>query len=274
MQQNELSMRSAGVSPLKTLLDHIVVYSSLVLLGSICLAWSLIALPLYLVLPRRLGTIIGRFGIMAGFRLYALSLTAMGAYRLDLSALDALRDESRLILAPNHPSLIDALLILTRHRNMVCVMKSELARSVFLGPGSRLARYIRNDSARLMIKGAIEQLRGGCVLMLFPEGTRTVNVPINRCTASIGIIAKHAQVPVQTLIIETDSPYLAKGSPLLRAPILPITYRIRLGRRFEPPTDTAQFARELEQYYAAELGSALQTRWLSLQTPAEGVRVQ
>jgi 1-acyl-sn-glycerol-3-phosphate acyltransferase len=35
-----------------------------------------------------------------------------------------LRGGPPLILAPNHPALIDALLILTRHPNLVCVMKS------------------------------------------------------------------------------------------------------------------------------------------------------
>jgi Tat protein secretion system quality control protein TatD with DNase activity len=80
--------------------------------------------------------------------------------------------------------------------------------------------------------------------------------------ASVGLIAKHAAVPVQTLIIETDSPYLSKHWPLFRRPTLPITYRVRLGRRFAPPADVAAFTAELDAYYRSELGNALQTRWL------------
>jgi 1-acyl-sn-glycerol-3-phosphate acyltransferase len=166
------------------------------------------------------------------------------------------------ILAPNHPCLIDALLILTRHPNLVCVMKSELMRNVFLGSGSRLARYVRNDSSRQMVKESVAHLREGGVLLLFPEGTRTVRDPINSLVGSVGLISKHAAVPVQTLIIETDSPFLSKGWPLFKRPTLPVTYRVRLGTRFDPPADVAAFTAELDRYFRKELAGAMQSRWL------------
>ena len=133
---------------LKIPYEYFALYSSLTLLGLICLTWSVFALPLYFILPRRLGTAVGRRGIMTGFSLYAWSLSMTRAYRLDLRDIDSLKAGPPVILAPNHPCLIDALLILTRHPNLVCVMKSELMRNVFLGSGSRLARYVRNDSSR------------------------------------------------------------------------------------------------------------------------------
>ena len=237
---------------LKSVYDTVAMYAMLILLGIICLLWSVISLPLH-ALPRRQGTAAGRFGIMGGFRLYSWFLSLSGAYRLDLRAIDALRDGPPVILAPNHPSLIDALLILTRHPNVACVMKGALMSNLFLGPGSRLARYIRSDMPRQMIKEAVADLREGGVLLLFPEGTRTTRAPLNPLTASVGVIAKHACVPVQTLIIETDSPYLSKGWPLFRRPHLPITYRVRLGKRFDPPTDVAAFMVALEQEYTLQL---------------------
>jgi 1-acyl-sn-glycerol-3-phosphate acyltransferase len=248
--------------PLKILYEHFALYSSLTLLGLICLSWSVCALPLYFLLPRRIGTAVGRRGIMSGFRLYAWSLSATRTYHLDLRDVDSLRGGPPLILAPNHPCLIDALLILTRHPNIVCVMKSALMRNVFLGSGSRLARYVRNDSSRQMVKESVWHLREGGILLLFPEGTRTTRPPINPLVGSVGLIAKHANVPVQTLVIETDSPYLSKGWPLFRRPALPITYRVRLGKRFDPPTDVPAFTAELDRYYRQALEGALQSRWL------------
>jgi 1-acyl-sn-glycerol-3-phosphate acyltransferase len=186
----------------------------------------------------------------------------MRAYRLDLTAIDVLRDGPALILAPNHPCMIDALLILTRHPNLACVMKSDVLGNVFLGSGARLARYICNDSPVQMIREAVADLQRGGVLLLFPEGTRSIQAPLNALKASIGVIAKQAAVPVQTLIIETDSPYLSKGWPLLRRPRLPITYRVRLGRRFEPPADVRAFMAELDSHYRDELSGALQCGWL------------
>lgn len=247
---------------LRTLYEYLALYASLTLLGAICLCWSLVALPLLVGLPRRWGAAVGRRGIMAGFRLYAWSLSIMRWYHLDLQAIDALRRGPALILAPNHPCLIDALLILTRHPNIVCVMKAELMNNLFLGAGSRLAGYVRNASPRQMVKESVAHLREGSLLLLFPEGTRTTRPPLNPLGASVGLIAKHAAVPVQTLVIETDSPYLGKGWPLFRRPRLPITYRVRLGRRFPPPRDVAAFTTELDAYYRSELRSTLQPRWL------------
>src|SRR5271155_2959817 len=247
---------------LKIIYEYFALYSSLTLLGLICLTWTVFALPLYFLLPRRIGTAIGRRGIMTGFRLYAWSLSVTRAYRLDLRDIDSLRGGPPVILAPNHPCLIDALLILTRHPNIVCVMKSALMRNVFLGSGSRLARYVRNDSSRPMVKESVAHLLEGGVLLLFPEGTRTTRQPINALVGSVGLIAKHAHVPVQTLVIETDSPFLSKGWPLFRRPELPIIYRVRLGKRFDPPADVAAFTVELDQYYRRALDGALQSRWL------------
>jgi 1-acyl-sn-glycerol-3-phosphate acyltransferase len=250
--------------PLKIIHEYLALYCSLTLLAIICLTWSLCALPLYVVLPRRTGAAVGRRGIMLVFRLYAWVLSATGWYRLDLDAIDAIAalGATPLILAPNHPTLIDALLILTRHPNIVCVMKAELMRNIFLGAGSRLARYVTNKSTRQMVKESVAHLKQGGLLLLFPEGTRTTRAPLNPLFASVGLIAKHAGVPVQTLLIETDSPYLGKGWPLFRRPGLPITYRVRLGKRFPPPADVGAFTAELEAFYRSELNDALQAHWL------------
>jgi 1-acyl-sn-glycerol-3-phosphate acyltransferase len=247
---------------LKILYEYFALYSSLALLGVICLTWSLFAVPLYFILPRRIGTAVGRRAIMAGFRLYSWSLWITRTYRLDLRAIDSLKGGPPVILAPNHPGLIDALLILTRHPNLVCVMKAQLMKNVFLGAGSRLARYVGNDSSRQMIKESVAHLRAGAVLLLFPEGTRTTRAPINPLAGSVGLIAKYAKVSVQTLLIETDSPFLSKGWPLFKRPELPITYRVRLGERFDPPSDVAAFTENLDQYYRQVLEGALQSAWL------------
>jgi 1-acyl-sn-glycerol-3-phosphate acyltransferase len=247
---------------LKMLYEYSVLYASLTLLGLICLSWSLFAVPLYFILPERIGMAVGRRGIMAGFCLYSWSLRIMGAYRLDLAALDSLRGGPPVILAPNHPALIDAPLILSRHPNLVCVMKAELMKNVFLRAGARLARYVANESSRQIVKESVAHLQAGALLLLFPEGTRTTRAPINPLVGTVGLIAKQANVPVQTLLIETDSPYLSKGWPLFKRPDLPITYRIRLGERFDPPADVTAFTGQLDQFYRHALEAAPQSGWL------------
>jgi len=82
---------------------------------------------------------------------------------------------------------------------------------------------------------------------------RAMRAALNRLKRSIGVIAKHAQVPVQTLFIDTDSPLLRKGWRFGMRPSLPISYRLRLGRRFDPSPDVDAFVAELERYFHTEL---------------------
>jgi 1-acyl-sn-glycerol-3-phosphate acyltransferase len=247
----------------KVLLDYLTLYSSLLLLALICVSWSLLALPLYLLLPRRTAITFGRYGIMGGFRFYAYWLSLVGAFRLDLSAVDALRDGPPLILAPNHPSLIDAILILTRHPHLACVMKSDLMDNILFGPGARVARYINNSSTLRMVREAVADLKGGGTLLLFPEGTRSESSPIGELKKSLAVIARLAQVPVQTLLIEMDAPFLSKARGLWGRPCFPVTYRLRLGRRFDPPKDIDAFMAELDRYFRSELQGSQVARWLS-----------
>lgn len=163
-----------------------------------------------------------------------------------------------MIIAPNHPCLLDAFFIISRLSNVACIMKASILDNIFLGAGARLAGYIRNDAPMDMIRRAVEELKSGRPLLLFPEGTRTVQAPVNAFKASTALIAARAGVPVQTVFIETDSAYMSKGWPLYRKPAMPITYGVRLGRRFEPQDDARAFTQELHQYFARELaGSAV-----------------
>jgi 1-acyl-sn-glycerol-3-phosphate acyltransferase len=247
---------------LRRSVEWLMLGASLTLLGVICLSWTVLALPLLWLLPEGIGRRCGRLGIFVGFRFYVWTLGWMGAYRLDLGALAELRDGPPLVLAPNHPSLIDALLIIAHEPRVACVMKSSLMNNLFLGAGARLARYIRHDSPRRMIHEAVAELKRGGIVLLFPEGTRTRRAPINELQAGVGVIAKDAGAPVQTLIIETDSPFLSKGWPLFKRPALPITYRVRLGRRFEPCADVRALRAQLDEYFRGELATAPQNAWI------------
>lgn len=241
---------------LHRLYEYFALWFGLGLLGTISLTWSALSVPLYYLLPKRWTDPLGRWAITTGFRLYLNALSLIGAVRLDLDALDTLRDKGPLIIAPNHPCLLDAVMVISRLPNMACIMKADIVDNVFLGAGARLAGYIRNDAQLSMIRQAVAELKNGSHLLIFPEGTRTTRWPINACKGTAALIARRARVPIQTVFIETDSPYLSKGWPLFRRPAMPITYRIRLGRRFDPPDKAGAFTEELERYFIDELRDA------------------
>jgi 1-acyl-sn-glycerol-3-phosphate acyltransferase len=239
----------------RTLWAYVALYYGLGLLGIGSFAWGLLAPALRFLLPAERARALGRRAITRGFRLYLGALELVGACRFDLRELDRLRDAGPLILAPNHPSLIDAVMLLSRVPQAACVLKAPLIESILFGSGARLAGYIRNDAPVGMVRRAVAELRGGGQVLLFPEGTRTTRTPLNPFRGAISLISSQSGAPVQTIFIETDSAFLGKGWPLTRRPDLPICYRVRLGRRFEPPRDLHAFMRELEQYCSRELAA-------------------
>lgn len=235
--------------------EYVAMVIGLGCLALICLAWLPFAMVLQPLLPRRWGQPLGRRMIMGGFRFYLGFLELFCACRFDLSALDDLRSAGPLVVVANHPSLLDAVMIVSRLPNAVCVMKAALMDNILLGSAARLARYIRNDAPLEMILGAREELRQGAQLVIFPEGSRTLGFPLDAFTPSAGLIAGRSGAPVQTVFIHFSSPYLGKAWPLFRKPELPLRFAVRLGRRFDPPTDASAFTRELEQYFRDELNS-------------------
>ncbi|MEN6587447.1 MAG: lysophospholipid acyltransferase family protein [Sulfuricella sp.] len=239
---------------LKHLYEYTVLYGGLLLFALICLVWSLSATLIAPFMPRKNATPLGQFAIMTGFRFYLAILKITGLVRLDLSDLDALRDDGSLIIAPNHPSLIDVVLIASRLPHIICIMKASIWDNILLGGGARLAGYIRNDAPKDMIRLAAAATREGNQLLVFPEGTRTVAPPVNEFKGGFGLIAKKAGVPIQTVFIETNSPFLGKGWPLLKLPEFPLVYRVRLGQRFEVKGEVKSFIAELEAYFRQHAG--------------------
>lgn len=236
--------------------EYFALWFGLGLLGIASLIWTVLAMPLHYVLPRRYGVALGRRTISAIFRFYLGALTRIGAFRFDLSALDALQDEKPMIIAPNHPCLLDAIMVLSRLSGIACIMKADIADNAFFGAGARLAGYIRNDAQLSMIKQSVTELKNGNHLLIFPEGTRTVRWPVNACKGTAALIARRARSPIQTVLIEADSAYLSKGWPLFRCPAFPIVYRVRLGRRFDPPEKAGIFTAQLERYFIDALRDA------------------
>jgi 1-acyl-sn-glycerol-3-phosphate acyltransferase len=230
-------------------------YLLLLGLGLASLGWNLLAALMLPLVPRQRAQAIGRHVVASSYRVFWNLAAAFGLMEVDSQALDRLNDDATgMVVVANHPSMVDALLIVARLQRGVCIMKGDLMRSVFLGAGARLARYIPNDSPRTMLRHAIANLRDGSQLVMFPEGTRTAaGETLNRFRPGVTAIAHKAGVPIQTVFIETESPYLRKGWPIWRVPPFPMAFRLRLGERFEPRESAALSLDELEAYFRKEL---------------------
>jgi 1-acyl-sn-glycerol-3-phosphate acyltransferase len=239
---------------LRAVYGCLVIYSGLLVFGMMCFIWSGVSALLCHLLPEERGRVLGRWVTSYGFRCYLWLLALTGGFRFDLRALDALRDAGPLIIAPNHPGLLDAVMVLSRLPNVACVMKADLINNWIYGASARLAGYIRNDDFIGGVTQAVENLRAGGQLLLFPEGTRTTRWPINRLKGGAVLVSKRSGIPIQTVLIETTSPFLSKGWMLHRIPPMPVCYRARLGRRFMARDNLKETIAELEAYLVSELG--------------------
>ncbi|MDZ7668573.1 MAG: lysophospholipid acyltransferase family protein [Gammaproteobacteria bacterium] len=111
------------------------------------------------------------------FRLYLRLLSVMGAASFSFTG-DP-RQGSYLIVA-NHPTLIDAVLLLTLFPQADCIVKQELLRNPFIRFALSGLDYMSNADTADMLEAAIARLRSGRSVLVFPEGTRSLpGQPVN-----------------------------------------------------------------------------------------------
>lgn len=237
--------------------NFLILLFGLVLLGCMLITASLALIARSAFSTAECRKRLARQAINRVFARYFGILSLLHVIHLDLSEIDALSQERGLILAANHPSLLDALLITSRLSNVVCVMKEQVLQNILFGYGAKAAGYIPNGSVREIVNVAAAELQRGSHVLLFPEGARTRadvrSDAVNALQGTLAVIAKRTGAHVQTMLIESDSGFLGKGWPVYRAPDFPIRFRVRMGRRFSPQLDARHFIAELQTYFQQEL---------------------
>ena len=237
---------------LRTGYEFVAMFFGLAALWWTCVLGFPAALVL-ICLPEKWRIPLGRRLIAFGFTVYLLFLRAFCSVRLNSSALDALKNERSLTIVANHPSLLDAVILLSKLPHATCVMKASLRKNLLFASMSRLSGYITNEDPMRLVKQACAELQSGGQLLIFPEGTRTVDGVINPFSQMTGMIAVRAQAEIQTVFIHFSSSYLGKRDSLFQKPTLPLRIGLQLGQRF--PCDVASngLTERLESYYREHL---------------------
>lgn len=215
------------------------------------------AIPIFLLLiglPRRVQHRAARGLIRWGLLFYLALLRALCQVHIDARGLVQPAPAGPRIVIANHPSVLDAIILMAHLPNACCVLKASLLHHPLFGIPARLAGFVSNAEPRQMIQDSCATLREGATFILFPEGTRTTDFPLNPLGSACVILSKQSQVPLQVVLLEFSSPYLGKAWGWFRPPCLPLHIRVRSGRLLEPPTYTGAAMSELEGYFRAELG--------------------
>jgi 1-acyl-sn-glycerol-3-phosphate acyltransferase len=218
--------------------DHLgVVRLTLVTITSI-LCWSCGALFFLvmglLLLPfRRQGVEkLGQRWFKQALTIYVYILGGFGIADCEYTGFDKLRQQTGgYIVAPNHPAMWDVVFLLSKLDPMTCIFKASLIHNPFFFGGAMLAGLIPNAPAIRMVKRAVEVLGMGGRVLFFPEGTRTRKHEgvLNPLQGSMGLVAKHSQLAVFPVFVQTNSDYLSKGWPVWRLPRKKSHLRMRVG---------------------------------------------
>jgi 1-acyl-sn-glycerol-3-phosphate acyltransferase len=127
--------------------------------------------------------------------------------------------EGGVIVAANHVSYLDPpVLGVALRRRPTYIAKEGLFRIPFIGRIVRGCCFpVKRDKPQpSMIKEAVTRLKGGGVLVLFPEGSRSTDGNFLDAKRGIGMIAGMSAVPVVPTLIEGTDRALPVGAKLIR----------------------------------------------------------
>lgn len=174
----------------------------------------------------------------AAFRL--LRLVARVVYRLEVRGLERLPASGPFILCPNHQSFLDAPVLLaalpfSMFKRLFYVGTSDIFGEGIMRSVARSLRLIPIDPdvnlVRAMQAGAYG-LSNGRVLVLFPEGERSIDGTPKRFKKGAAILSAHLRVPLCPAGLAGFSKAWPRGAGLrLRGRL-----RIELGEPLPPPS--------------------------------------
>jgi 1-acyl-sn-glycerol-3-phosphate acyltransferase len=159
------------------------------------------------------------------------------------------------VLAPNHPSIIDAVALISRVPELDCVINSRLLRDPVMGGAAKLGDYVCNDAPVRMLKACGERLKAGSNILIFPEATRTLTPPLGPFHQGYALAAIRAGAPIRTIFIECDSLYFGRDFSFFRPAPCPMSFRITAARVFptEPGGDARVLSAEIAAYFRDNL---------------------
>jgi len=172
----------------------------------------------------------------------------------------ALFEGPLVILVCNHQSFLDPVLATMALPREACYMARDslFRRRLFKRLIESLNAFpIRRSAADLTaVKGALRRLKQGMALVMFPEGTRTLDGRVGPMLPGLGTIARKAAVPIVPTLIDGAFQAWPRGRALPRPGSVIVEYG--------PPIRPAEFADLTAEELVALLRNRLeimQHRW-------------
>ena len=128
--------------------------------------------------------------------------------------------KGKFILASNHASFLDPPLVgVACPRDLNFMARDNLFRNPLIGWVLRNVHAIalkRNTSDVSALKTGLKKLEQGKGLLLFPEGTRSINGEIGEGLAGVGFLARKGEAPVIVVFVKGTDQALPKGAKFVK----------------------------------------------------------
>ncbi|WP_109078576.1 lysophospholipid acyltransferase family protein [Aggregatibacter kilianii] len=183
-------------------------------------------------------------------------LSYAGVLEVNYKGFEKLGRAGQLIL-PNHPSLLDVVLILGKVPTLNCIVKKELLNNPTMRNQILACGFLPNTESVELLEQSHEVLQNEA-LLLFAEGTRTGwdgEVKLNRGAVSIGLRSAKVITPV---VIRMNPLNFKKGQPWYKIPHKRIQYELIVGDDIDPqdwlkeqsiPMASRRLTKYLENYF-------------------------
>ncbi len=141
--------------------------------------------------------------IYYALNVFTCSMEILGVLKITIKGIEKLPAQKSALIIANHPTLIDAILLMTLWKKSNCIVKQALWQNLFLRHIFKTTQYISNDTdPQQLLQQCHLALQNGDALLIFPEGTRTSpgkKLKFQRGAANIALKSKHNIIPVVIL---------------------------------------------------------------------------
>ncbi|WP_434340452.1 lysophospholipid acyltransferase family protein [Motilimonas cestriensis] len=188
----------------------------------------LLLLITFIIKPSAKRIYISRYLIQRTFRFFVFLMKSLGVLRCHID-LPLVAPKRGVLITPNHPSLIDVVLLIAHIEQVNCVVKASLWRSPFVGLIVRSAGYIPNSAGEEVLSLCRQSFEAGQSVIVFPEGTRTEpNSPL-KLQRGAANIALRAEADIVLVHISVSPKTLAKADAWYQIPIQQPCFKVVLG---------------------------------------------
>lgn len=179
-----------------------------------------------------------------------------GLQRVSYEGFETLPREEGCVLVANHLGLMDITYLLALLPEALCIFKPAIRRNPLLGASARRAGYLSSDGGHDMLRLAADKVAAGQTLIVFPEGTRSIDGRLGVLKSGFAVIARRARAPIQLVRITCDRPLLPRGQAWWKVPPLPAHITLTRGPRLTVSDDqpTATIVAEVEAWYRTNEG--------------------